>query len=185
MLVSLSASGQLSPNQWVDPMNGVSYAILVQTPQYKLDSMSALSQTPITSSGNSLYASVASPGILQAPVGSSLAYGNPGAVNNPIELLGSLATFQRGVSTEAIDHYSIRPVFDILVTPDRRDLGGVAGDVQKIIRKYQPQLPGGSTITLRGQVQTNERFLFSSWHWHPLRDAAGLYADGRQLPVVD
>jgi multidrug efflux pump subunit AcrB len=159
MLVSLSASGQLSPNQWVDPMNGVSYAILVQTPQYKLDSMSALSQTPITSSGNSLYASVASPGILQAPVGSSLAYGNPGAVNNPIELLGSLATFQRGVSTEAIDHYSIRPVFDILVTPDRRDLGGVAGDVQKIIRKYQPQLPGGSTITLRGQVQTmNDSF---------------------------
>jgi multidrug efflux pump subunit AcrB len=61
---------------------------------------------------------------------------------------------------EAIDHYSIRPVFDILVTPDRRDLGSVAGDVQKVIRKYQPQLPGGSTITLRGQVQTmNDSFL--------------------------
>jgi multidrug efflux pump subunit AcrB len=160
MLVSLSASGQLSPNQWVDPMNGVSYSILVQTPQYKLDSMSALSQTPITSSGNPLFASVASPGILQAPVGSSLAYGNPGAVNNPLELLGNLATFKRGVSMEAIDHYSIRPVFDILVTPDRRDLGSVAGDVQKVIRKYQPQLPGGSTITLRGQVQTmNDSFL--------------------------
>src|SRR6202051_1548500 len=48
MLVSLSASGQLSPNQWVDPANGVSYSILVQTPQYRLDSMSALSQPPIT-----------------------------------------------------------------------------------------------------------------------------------------
>jgi multidrug efflux pump subunit AcrB len=160
MLVSLSASGQLSPNQWVDPKNGVSYSILVQTPQYKLDSMSDLFQTPITSSGNALYASVAASGILQAPVGSSLAYGNPGAVNNPGDLLGNLATFKRGVSMEAIDHYSIRPVFDILVTPDRRDLGSVAEDVQKIIRKHQPQLPGGSTITLRGQVQTmNDSFL--------------------------
>jgi multidrug efflux pump subunit AcrB len=160
MLVSLSASGQLAPNQWVDPMNGVSYSILVQTPQYKLDTMSDLFQTPITSSANPLYASVSSSGILQAPVGSSLAYGNPGAANNPGDLLGNLATFKRGVSMEAVDHYSIRPVFDILVSPDRRDLGSVAGDVQKIIRKYQSQLPGGSTITLRGQVQTmNDSFL--------------------------
>jgi multidrug efflux pump subunit AcrB len=160
MLVSLSASGQLSPNQWVDPKNGVSYSILVQTPQYKLDSMSDLLQTPITSPSNPLYASVASSGILQAPVGSSLAYANPGATTNSTELLGNLATFKRGVSMEAIDHYAIRPVFDILVTPDRRDLGGVATDVQKIIQKYQHQLPGGSTITVRGQVQTmNSSFL--------------------------
>jgi multidrug efflux pump subunit AcrB len=160
MLVSLSASGQLSPNQWVDPMNGVSYSILVQTPQYKLDSMSDLFQTPITSSGNPSYASVASPGILQAPVGYSLGYGNPEAVNNPGDLLGNLASFKRGVSMEAVDHYSIRPVFDILVSPDRRDLGSVAEDVQKVIRKHQSQLPGGSTITLRGQVQTmNDSFL--------------------------
>jgi multidrug efflux pump subunit AcrB len=160
MLVSLSASGQLSPNQWVDPANGVSYAILVQTPQYKLDSISALSQTPITAASNPLYASVVSSSILQAPVGSLLSYGNPGAANNPAEFLGNLATFRRGVSMEAIDHYSIRPVFDILVTPDRRDLGGVASDVQMIVKKYQTQLPGGSTITLRGQVQTmNDSFL--------------------------
>jgi multidrug efflux pump subunit AcrB len=60
---------------------------------------------------------------------------------------------------EAVDHYSIRPVFDVLVTPDRRDLGSIAADVEKIIRKHQPQLPGGSTITLRGQVQTmNDSF---------------------------
>jgi multidrug efflux pump subunit AcrB len=159
MLVSLSASGQLSPNQWVDPANGVSYAILVQTPQYRLDSMSDLSQTPITSSADSLYSSVATSPILQAPTGASLAYANPGAMNNPAELLGNISSFKRGVSMEAIDHYSIRPVFDILVTPDRRDLGGVASDVQKVVQKYQPQLPGGSTITLRGQVQTmNDSF---------------------------
>ena len=159
-LVSLSASGQLSPNEWVDPANDVSYAILVQTPQYKLDSMSGLSQTPITSASNPSYDPVAERGILQAPTASSLAFGNPGSANNPVEPLGNIATFQRGVSMEAIDHYAIRPVFDILVTPDRRDLGGVAQQVQKVVAKYQPQLPGGSTITLRGQVQTmNDSFL--------------------------
>jgi multidrug efflux pump subunit AcrB len=160
MLVSLSASGQLSPNQWVDPANGVSYSILVQTPQYSLDSMSDLLQTPVTPSANPLYASVARSPILQAPLGSSLAYANPDAANNPVQLLGNIASFKRGVSMEAVDHYAIRPVFDILLTPDRRDLGSVAEDVQKVVRKYQPQLPGGSTITLRGQVQTmNDSFL--------------------------
>ena len=159
-LVSLSASGQLSPNEWVDPANDVSYAILVQTPQYKLDSMSGLSQTPITSASNPSYDPVAERGILQAPTASSLAFGNPGSANNPVEPLGNIATFQRGVSMEAIDHYAIRPVFDILVTPDRRDLGSVAQQVQKVVAKYRPQLPGGSTITLRGQVQTmNDSFL--------------------------
>jgi multidrug efflux pump subunit AcrB len=160
MLVSLSASGQISPDQWVDPANGVSYTILVQTPQYSLDSMSDLFQTPITPLSNPMYAAVARSPILQSPLGSSLAYGNPDAANNPVQLLGNIASFKRGVSMEAIDHYAIRPVFDILVTPDRRDLGSVADDVQKVVRKYQPQLPGGSTITLRGQVQTmNDSFL--------------------------
>lgn len=160
MLVSLSASGQLSPNQWVDQANGVSYAILVQTPQYKLDSMSALSQTPITPAGNQLYRTVSLSPTLQAPTQGTLAYGNPDAHSNTAEMLGNIATFRRGVSMEAIDHYAIRPVYDILVTPDRRDLGGVAGDVQKLIRKYESKLPGGSTITVRGQVQTmNDSFL--------------------------
>jgi multidrug efflux pump subunit AcrB len=160
MLVSLSASGQLSPNQWVDPSNGVSYSILVQTPQYRLDSLSALSQTPITPSGNKLYQSVSFSPNLQAPTQGSLAYGNPDARNDSAEMLGNIATFSRGVSMEAIDHYAIRPVYDVLVTPDRRDLGGVANDVAKLVKKYQGQLPGGSTITIRGQVQTmNDSFL--------------------------
>lgn len=154
MLVSLSASGQLSPNQWVDPATGVSYSILVQTPQYRLDSMSDLGQTPITSAENSLYERVSLSGALQPLAGSTLAYGNPDAVNNPAEMLSNIATFSRGVSMEAIDHYAIRPVYDVLVTPDGRDLGSVADAVENVVAKYRPQLPGGSTIALRGQVQT-------------------------------
>lgn len=160
MLVSLSASGQLSPNQWVDPANGVSYTILVQTPQYKVDTMSDLEQTPITPADNSFYAASRKSGTLQAPTGASLAYANPGAVTNPAQLLGNIASFRRSVSLEAVDHYAIRPVIDILVTPDRRDLGGVSADVEKIVKKYEAKLPGGSTITVRGQAAImNESFM--------------------------
>jgi len=160
MLVSLSASGQLSPNQWVDPANGVSYSILVQTPQYRLDSISALGQTPITPSGNPVFKPVTNSPVLAAPTAGSLAYGNPEAQNNPAEMLGNIATFSRDLSPETIDHYAIRPVFDVLVSPDRRDLGGVADDVAKIVAKHKEQLAGGSTITIRGQVQTmNDSFL--------------------------
>jgi len=159
MLVSLSASGQLSPNQWVDPANGVSYSILVQTPQYRLDSISDLAQTPITPTNNQLYRAVSGSSILQGPAGSSLAYGNPDAANNKAEMLGNLATFSRDVSMETVDHYAIRPVYDVLVTPDRRDLGSVASDVQRLVDEYKKKLPGGSTITIRGQVQTmNDSF---------------------------
>lgn len=160
MLVSLSASGQLSPNQWVDPASGVSYAILVQTPQYKMDTMAELSQTPITSTDGSSYRPAMRSGALTAPAATTLPYGNPDAKSNSAETLGNLATFSRGVSLESVDHYAIRPVYDILVTPNRRDLGGVANDVQKIVKRYESHLPPGSSIVLRGQLQTmNDSFL--------------------------
>jgi multidrug efflux pump subunit AcrB len=164
MLVSLSASGSLAPNQWVDPANGVSYSILVQTPQYRIDSLSALEQTPITSSagGSSgqTYSPFVSSPIRQAPSAYALAYGNPDAFRNPAEFLENIASFQRNQSAEVADHYSIAPVFDVYVSADRRDLGSTAGAVEKIVGKYKPKLPGGSVIHMRGQVQTmNDSFL--------------------------
>lgn len=95
MLVSLSASGSLAPNQWVDPANGVSYSILVQTPQYRIDSLAALQQTPITSSAGGLsgqtYSPFTSSPIRQAPPAYGLSYGNPDAVRNPTEFLENIS----------------------------------------------------------------------------------------------
>jgi multidrug efflux pump subunit AcrB len=51
LLVSLSSSGQVSPSYWVDPKRGVQYLVAVQTPQYGVDSMDALKQTPLSTSG--------------------------------------------------------------------------------------------------------------------------------------
>jgi multidrug efflux pump subunit AcrB len=164
MLVSLSASGSLAPNQWVDPANGVSYSILVQTPQYRIDSLSALEQTPITSSGGALsgetYSPFSSSPIRAAPSAYALAYGNPDAIRNPTEFLENISSIKRTQSAEVVDHYDIAPVFDVYVSVDRRDLGSTADAVEKIVQKYEPKLPGGSVIHMRGQVQTmNDSFL--------------------------
>jgi multidrug efflux pump subunit AcrB len=159
MLISLSATGQINPVQWVDPKNGVSYNVLVQTPQYRLDSLTALAQTPV-SSGPSGTPAPLLPTSEPTPIPSSLAYGDPNAQANPTQFLGNLADFRRSTTAEAVDHYDIRPVYDIEASLDRRDLGGVASDIRKIMKEYEKQLPQGSKIDLRGQAETmNDSFL--------------------------
>ena len=124
-LISLTGTGQTSPNEWLNPVNGVNYQIVTQTPQYRVDSLPALARTPITS-----------------PAG------------NASQLLGNLATFRRDESPIVIDHYNIQPVLDIYADVDRRDLGAAASDIRKIIADETRQLPVGTTIELRGEVKT-------------------------------
>src|SRR4051794_5093207 len=126
MLISLSGSGQTAPNQWLNPQNGVNYQVVVQTPQYRIDSFDALKRTPVTS-----------------------------VAGNNSQLLGNLVTFKRDVSSIVINHYNIQPTYDIYADADQRDLGGVANAIHKII-KEQKDLPGGTFIELRGEVTTME-----------------------------
>jgi CzcA family heavy metal efflux pump len=125
MLISLTGTGQTAPNEWLNPQNGVNYQVVVQTPQYRIDSMQALARTPITS-----------------PSG------------NTSQMLGNVANFERDVTPVIIDHYNIQPVYDIYASTDQRDLGGVASDIRKIMEKTKPTLPVGTTLALRGEVQT-------------------------------
>src|SRR5579864_3259355 len=125
LLISLSASGQVAPNQWLDPENGVNYQVAAQTPQYKIDTFDAMQRTPITA-------------------------GAGGAK----QLLYNLARLKRNNSPEIESHYDIQPVIDIFASPDQRDLGGLAADIEGIIAKMRPALPRGTTIDLRGQVDT-------------------------------
>ncbi len=124
-LISLTGTGQTAPNEWLNPLNGVNYQIVTQTPIYRLDTLPALARTPVTS-----------------PAG------------NVSQLLGNLATFRRDESPIIIDHYNIQPVFDIYADVDRRDLGGAAGDIRKIIADETKSLPVGTTLELRGEVKT-------------------------------
>ena len=125
MLTSLSSSGQASPNFWLNFQNGVNYQVAVQTPQYKMDSLSSLLNTSIVPSGE------------MQP-----------------QLLGNLATLERSESPVIVNHYNVQPVFDILANVQGRDLGGVADDVQRVLTEFQSKLPRGSFLSMRGQVQS-------------------------------
>jgi len=125
MLISLTGTGQTAPNEWLNPQNGVNYQVVVQTPQYRIDSMQALARTPVTS-----------------PAG------------NASQLLGNVANFERDVTPVIINHYNIQPVYDIYADTDQRDLGGVAAEIRKIMHDQEKSLPTGSKLALRGEVQT-------------------------------
>jgi multidrug efflux pump subunit AcrB len=127
LLVSLSSSFQTAPNFWLNPQNGVSYAVQVQTPQYRINSIDTLQSTPIRSTTG------------QMP-----------------QLLSNLATVQRTQSAGVVTHYDIQPTLDILASVQDRDLAGVGNDVNKILAEIKPRLPRGSSIDVRGQVETME-----------------------------
>ena len=127
MLISLSGSGQIAPNQWLNPANGVSYSIGVQTPQNRIDSLSALGRTPISA---------------------------PGSTALPQLLDNLISGTKRNTTAVLLNHYNVQPVFDVYANTDRRDLGGVATDIQKVLDATSKNVPKGLTVALRGQVET-------------------------------
>jgi multidrug efflux pump subunit AcrB len=126
VLISLGGSFQTAPTYWLDPKNRNSYDISTQTPQYRVDTLQDLANMPITGP---------TPGVQPA-------------------LLATLASIQRGTGAAVVSHYNIMPVIDIFGAVQGRDLGGISGDVTRIIDQMRPKLPRGSRVVLRGQVQT-------------------------------
>jgi multidrug efflux pump subunit AcrB len=126
----------------------------VQTPQYKLDSISALQSLPVTRSSTEATSTV---GTTFADTGSSPApmeTNAPGAPQQPVQVLGNLAQLQPGAELGTVSHYDVQPVLDIYANVVGTDLGTVTRDIEKIVKKYEKQLPRGSHIILRGQSQT-------------------------------
>jgi multidrug efflux pump subunit AcrB len=163
LLISLSGSGQVAPTQWLNWVNGVNYNITVQTPQTRINSLDALMRTPISyplssfsennaGSGNLTTASVGT-----SPSQSSMAYGNPGAQSqNTTQFLSNFTTTERGIGAQIVNHYNVQPVFDIYANVDRQDLGSVGHAVEKIVDKMESKLPRGTSLVVRGQIQTME-----------------------------
>ncbi len=125
LLVSLSSSGQAAPNFWLDSAKGVQYPLAVQTPQYRIDSVQALQGTPIGGSDPK----------------------DPG-------LLASYARVTRGVAPTNVTHYNVAPTVDVLASVEGTDLGSVATRIDAIVAEIKPTLPRGSTIVVRGQVES-------------------------------
>jgi multidrug efflux pump subunit AcrB len=111
----------------LNPATGVSYPVSIQTPQRDIETMGRLQNMPLT----------AASGTGAAP-----------------QLLGGLATINRGPSNAIASHYNVRPVIDIYATPQGRDLGAVAADINKVLQQTAHDVPKGSSVALRGQVAT-------------------------------
>jgi multidrug efflux pump subunit AcrB len=124
LVVNLAGSAQVAPTYYLNPDNGVSYSIVMQTPQYQIDSWSALQTLPITA----------------------------GSTNAPI--LGGIANITRATSSAVVSQYDIQPMVQIYATPQGRDLGAVATDVQAAMADTASDVPKGSSVVLLGQVQT-------------------------------
>jgi multidrug efflux pump subunit AcrB len=161
LLISLSGSSQVAPSFWLNWKNGVSYNVLIQTPQYKLDSLDKLMRTPVSVGSAVAFNTpgstegVANQGDAStgaAPNQSSAAYGNPGALPYQTQLLSNVATIEHSTGPEIANHYNVQPVFDVYANIDRRDLGGVASQVEKLIAKTK--IPPTTQIVLRGQAAT-------------------------------
>ncbi|HTT01866.1 MAG TPA: efflux RND transporter permease subunit [Steroidobacteraceae bacterium] len=125
LLVTLSGSGQVQPNFWLNTQSGVRYRVVTQMPQYHIDSVSDLAQLPLTSP----------------------------AVKDPV-YLGGLASIGIGPGAALISHYDVQPVIDIYAATQGRDLGAVAGAIERVLRQTQGAVPKGAYVALRGQIET-------------------------------
>ena len=125
VLISLSGSFQTAPNFWLNPKNGVSYPIAIQTPQYHMTTLQDLMNTPVNS---------------------------PNAQGQ--QVLGNLAQLSPAARPAVVSHYNVQPVIDVYASTQSRDLGGVATDIMEALKPFQQHLPRGTTLVVRGQVQT-------------------------------
>ena len=140
VLVSLSSTTQVSPNFWVNPTNRVNYRVAVQTPDYRVHSVDALLNTPIINGQTAA-----------AKRGQTI---DGVTTPAPPQLLSNLVDLRRTVSPANVNHYNVQPLYDVYANVQGRDLAAVSADVQKAIDAVRGDLPRGSTIVMRGQVDT-------------------------------
>ena len=131
LYISLSSSAAVQPNFWLDPKMGITYTVAAQTPQYSVNSINALQNTPI-------------------PIHT---------LDNRTEVLGNMTTLKPAILPVVINHHNGAPVFDIFANTQDSDLGSVAAKVNRIVKEESKNLPPGTTIVVRGQVESmNEAF---------------------------
>lgn len=123
MLTTLSGSTQSNPTYWLNPANGVNYAVSIQTSQRDMASLNGLRVLPVTTT-----------------------------TSTRGQLLDSMAQITRGRSHAVVSHYNVKPVVDIYATTQGRDLGAVAAAIKNAFDATKPQLPKGATVSLLGQA---------------------------------
>src|SRR6266852_3406222 len=132
--ISLSSSEQVTPNFWTDPAKGIAYYLAFQTPEPQVASLNALTNTPVSTS--------------LSPQGDPV----PG-------LLSNVATLTRTALPTNANQANIQPIYEVYANVQGRDLGGVAGEIDKIVAGLQKELSPGNSIQVLGQIQSmNDAF---------------------------
>ena len=130
ILLSYSSSNSVTPNFWLDRKSGIPYLIDVQTPQYRTNNTEQLMSMPVSS-----------------------------PLTKQSQLLSNLATLERRSTVGVVSHSNIQPIYDIFANVQGRDLGGVASEIEAIIKEYNPKMAPGNQIVVSGIVQNmNEAF---------------------------
>lgn len=128
LVVNLAGSGQVAPTYWLNPVNGITYNIVMQTPQYRLDSLASLSNLPI-----------------MAPAATSL------------QVLGGFADIRRDQGNAVVSQYDLQNMVQIYAAVQGRDLGAVAADVRKVVAELAVGAsPKIRAVKVQGQVKTME-----------------------------
>ncbi|WP_109482733.1 efflux RND transporter permease subunit [Paraburkholderia sp. C35] len=126
LVVHMAGSSQINPTYWLNPANGVEYSVVLQTPQYSLDSLSSLVNLPLSGA----------------------------AAANEGQILGGVAGIHRTASNEVVSNYNVQPMVELFATTQGRDLGAIAADIRHIIAANAKGAPKGARVVLLGQAQT-------------------------------
>jgi multidrug efflux pump subunit AcrB len=129
--VSLSGSFQTAPAYWLNPQNGVTYQMVVQSPQYRVTSLQDLMNTPVN---------------------------DPSVAN--AQVLGNLVQLAPTSRPAVVSHYNVQPVIDVYASTQGRDLGSVSRETEKVLKPFMDHLPRGARIVVRGQVDTMRSSFF-------------------------
>jgi len=121
VITALTSNGQVAPSFWIDPASGNNYMLTVQYPEQQIKTLEDLKQIPLRSAD----------GKNVTPLESVAAVHN---INTPTE----------------VDHYQLRPVFDIYVMPTKENLADVGKEVDKLVAGLD--LPKGTRVSVRGSV---------------------------------
>ncbi|HXF92437.1 MAG TPA: efflux RND transporter permease subunit [Nitrospiraceae bacterium] len=134
MLMTTAGSQQVDQIYWLDPKTGMSYLINVYTPQPQVNSLNSLKTIPVKSSDH--------------PSNNA----DNASKKDDVQLLGNLANLSVEGTPGVVTHGNIMPLFDIYVSAEGRDLGGVLADVQKIAKSMEHEMPRGASLEIHGQA---------------------------------
>jgi len=125
LLVTLSGSFQTTPTYFLNPVNGVNYSVVTQSPEFRMDTLEDLRNIPITA-----------------------------AAGGRSEILGDISSISREPEMPEISHYNLHRIIDIYASVEGRDLGAAGNEIERIVNATQKSLPRGSRIIVRGQLDT-------------------------------